>query len=45
MGFQDLGGKDDFSSKGLENLLIKKGNDNLFLRFVCGAYMVFTAIY
>lgn len=25
VGFQDLGGKDDFSSKGLENLLIKKG--------------------
>ncbi|XP_024021777.1 thioredoxin domain-containing protein PLP3B isoform X2 [Morus notabilis] len=25
IGFQDLGGKDDFSTKALENLLIKKG--------------------
>lgn len=26
VGFQDLGGKDDFSTKTLEALLIKKGN-------------------
>lgn len=26
VGFQDLGGKDDFSTKTLEVLLIKKGN-------------------
>lgn len=25
IGFQDLGGKDDFTTKTLENLLIKKG--------------------
>lgn len=26
VGFQDLGGKDDFTTKTLENLLLKKGN-------------------
>ncbi len=26
VGFQDLGGKDDFTTKALEVLLIKKGN-------------------
>lgn len=26
VGFQDLGGKDDFNTKALEVLLIKKGN-------------------
>lgn len=31
VGFEDLGGKDDFPTKRLENLLIKKGN-RFFIR-------------
>lgn len=28
IGFQDLGGKDDFTTRTLENVLIKKGNSS-----------------
>lgn len=38
IGFQDLGGKDDFTTKVLENLLIKKGM--YFLYCVCSTYLM-----
>lgn len=38
IGFQDLGGKDDFTTMALENLLIKKGM--YFLYCVCSTYLM-----
>jgi hypothetical protein len=30
VGFEDLGGKDDFSTTALENILKRKGRDNCY---------------
>jgi hypothetical protein len=30
VGFEDLGGKDDFSTRALENILKRKGRDNCY---------------
>ena len=34
IGFQDLGGKDDFTAKALEALLIKKGSASTIFLFL-----------